>query len=489
MPHRSPLFRRTCRAWLLVTLLTGCATSGRPASPESAAASCPRATALDENAIGREAACRLAEYVRIDSQNPGGGELAAATYLRDWLASEGIDATIVESAPGRANLVARLRGRSSDGALMLLHHMDVVPAVAADWTVPPFGGVVRDGFVWGRGTLDDKGPGIVQFLSAVLMHRLGRPLEHDLVLLAVADEEAGGALGARFVTSRRPDLLDGVESVLNEGGAIVEVAPGQKLYSVEVAQKAPLWLKLTARGTPGHASTPHDDSAVTRLVRALGRLSGLEFPVVVTPEVERLFATKAATLPEPLRNGAGRLARSMRSAGYRKAFLEDPRRAALMRNTFAITMLAGSDKENVIPSEASAVVDLRLLPGEDPDAVTRTVARALHDPAIEITRLLSWRAEPSSSDNGLFRAIDALAARRDPGASVVANVIAGFTDCNALRTAGKTCLGFVPIRIAPEGFAGVHGNDERIEIAAMADAVLALHDLVDSTIGANRSGH
>lgn len=468
---------------MLATLLTGCSTARDAQEIAASAGPCPRAMTLDREAIARETACRLAEYVRIDTQNPGKGERAAALYLHHWLAGEGIDSEVLEPQPGRANLVARLRGRRSDGALLLLHHMDVVPAAARDWSVPPFAGVERDGFVWGRGSLDDKGPGIIQFLAALLMHRLGVELEHDLVLLAVADEEAGGALGARFVTSEHPELLRGVEYVLNEGGAIVEIAPGRWLYSVEVSQKAPLWLKLTARGTPGHASTPHADSAVPRLVRALANLSRFEFPIVVTPQVDRLFAAKAASLPAPLQAGATRLGFSMHSPAFRTAFLDDPRRAALVRNTLAITMLDGSDKENVIPAEASAVVDLRLLPGEDPDDVTRTVARALGDPAIEVTRLLSWRSVASSGDSALFREIQALAARRDSGAPVLANVIAGFTDCNAFRAMGTTCLGFTPIRLRPESFSGVHGTDERIEVAAMADAVVALADLIRSMIG------
>lgn len=482
--HLGAALRTLCLA-SLVLAVAGCATSRRAGSIDDAAtrpasSDCPRALSLDRDAIAREAACRLAQYIRIDTTNPGGSEAEAAAFLAEWLTSEGIASSIVESAPGRANLLARLPGRSHDNALMLVHHMDVVPARAGEWSVPPFEGIERDGAVWGRGSLDNKGAGIIQFLAAVMIRRLGIQLDHDLVLLAVADEEAGGGHGARFLTAQHGDWFRGVRHVLNEGGAVIDFGAAGLVYNVEVAQKAPLWLRLTVRGRPGHASAPGPESAVTRLVRALARLSRFRFPVVVLPQVERLFAARAATLPEDLRAGASHLRRAMKRRTYRNAFLKDPRRAALVRNTFAITMLEGSTKENVIPGQASAVVDLRLLPGQDPDEVTRLVETVLADPQVEVSRLLSWQAAESTEDNDLFRAVEAFARRRSPDATVVPAVIGGFTDCNAFRAAGMTCLGFLPLELEPTSFAGVHGRDERIEIRAMAEAVVALEDLVRS---------
>jgi acetylornithine deacetylase/succinyl-diaminopimelate desuccinylase-like protein len=487
-----------CAHALLCALAIGCA-SAPPPRPDSAAEPaapvppsaaptasvapatpvvCPRAPTLQLDAIAQEAACLLGHYVRIDTTNPPGQERRAADFLRDVLAREGIESQIIESAPGRANLIARLRGQGRGGAVVLMHHMDVVPASAAEWSVPPLSGAVRDGELWGRGSLDNKGGGVLALVTMLLAKRLATPLERDLVFLAVADEEAGGAYGARFLIERHMELFAGVEFVLNEGGAVVRLGEGRVLYSVELAQKAPLWLRLTARGRSGHGAAPQPDSAVQTLLRGLSRLSAHAFPIVVVPEVQALFAAKAAAMPEPLRAAYGDLRAALARRDFRERFLAEPRDAALVRNTLAITMLQGSDKENVIPGEASAVLDMRLLPGQDGAAVTQEVVRVLGEPGIEVTPILSWRAYASPRDTALFRAIEAFAQKRDPGAAVIANVAAGFTDCNAFRAKGITCYGFSPLRVAPDAFERIHGKDERIAVQDLAAGVIDLHALL-----------
>ena len=503
--HRSPCSVALCRALpASLSFLVACASAQVapatppasspapapvaaqvPASPPPAAApaaatapACPRALALDPAAIEAEAVCLLAAYVRIDTTNPPGRELAAAHFLRDLLARDGIESQIIESTPGRGNLIARVRGSGAGRAVALLHHMDVVPADASEWSVPPFAGEVQKGSVWGRGALDNKGPGIVAVMTMLLAKRLGTVLPRDLVLIAVADEEAGGGLGARFLTERHMPLLADVEFVLNEGGAILEVGEGRVAYNVELAQKAPLWLKLTARGRSGHGATPMADTAVTTLLRALSRLAAHRFPVVVLPEVQALYASRAPAMPAAARADYADLRKALQRRAFRDQFLKEGRDAALVQNTLSITMLQGSDKENVIPGQASAVLDMRLLPGQDAEAVTREVKQVMAEPGIEVTPLLSWRAHAAPRDTALFRAIEAFAERRDPGAPVVANVIGGFTDCNAFRAQGITCYGFVPIRLRPDFLAGVHGKDEHIGTAAMAGAVVDLHALL-----------
>ena len=257
--------------------------------------------------------------------------------------------------------------------MVLMHHMDVVPAKAGEWSVPPFEGLVRDGVVWGRGSIDNKGGGVLTLMTVLLAKRLGTPLQRDVLLLAVADEEAGGGHGARFLTEQHMELFADVEFVMTEGGAVVEVAEKRFVYSVELAQKAPLWLRVTARGHSGHGGAPLPDSAVLALVRALSRLAAHRFPILVLPEVQALYAAKAAAQPEPLRKAYSDLRAALARPAFRAQFLKEPRDAALVQNTLAITMLAASDKENVIPGEASAVLDVRLLPGQDADAV---IARA-----------------------------------------------------------------------------------------------------------------
>jgi acetylornithine deacetylase/succinyl-diaminopimelate desuccinylase-like protein len=467
------------------------AVANTPRTPEPAAApapapaadapACPRAGALEAAAIAEEAACLLAAYVRIDTTNPPGNELQAARFLRSVLARDGIESQIIESAPGRANLIARLSGRSgarAGGAVVLMHHMDVVPAAAGEWSVAPLSGELRDGQLWGRGSIDNKGGGVLTLLSVLLAKRLGTPLPRDVVLLAVADEEAGGAYGARFLTEHHMELFAGADFVLTEGGAVVEVAPGRFLYGVELAQKAPLWLRVTARGVSGHGGAPPPDTAVNALVRSLSRLAAHRFPIVVLPEVQALYAAKAAAQAEPLRSAYADLRKALARPAFRAQFLKNPHDAALVRNTLAITMLAGSPKENVIPGEASAVLDVRLLPGQDPEAVSRELTAVIADPDVQLTPLLSWRAHASPRDTSLFRAIEAFARQRDPGAQVAANVIGGFTDCNAFRAKGMTCYGFLPLHVKPEVFALIHGKDERISVHDLSLAVIDLHALL-----------
>jgi acetylornithine deacetylase/succinyl-diaminopimelate desuccinylase-like protein len=442
-------------------------------------AECPRALSLDREALSREAVCLLQRYIQIDTTNPPGNELRAAQFLERILKREGLSAEIIESAPGRANLVARLPGQGRGRALMLVHHMDVVPASASDWSVPPFSGTLRDGYVWGRGSLDNKGPGVAELMSVLMLKRLGVLLDRDVVLLAVADEESGGAQGVRWLMQHRRDLFADVELVLNEGGGILQLGPSRVVYGVEVAQKAPLWLRVTARGASGHGGAPRAGYAASLLVRALARVADYRFATHVLPEVQAMFTERAAAMPEAVGAAYRDLGSSLQDSAFRAQFLSDPQQAALVQNTLAITMLAGSDKENVISERASAVLDVRLLPGQDAESVTRELSDVLAEPALEIETILSWRAHTSPRDSSLFSAIERLARERDPGAPVTTNVISGFTDCNAFRAQSLICYGFLPLRITPDDIARVHGKDERLGVATLSQAILDLRALLE----------
>jgi len=440
---------------------------------------CPRALALEAPAIAAEVSCWLRRYIQLDTSNPPGNELIGARFLAGFLQGEGIASEIIESAPGRANLIARLPGARRGQALLWVHHMDVVPAAAAEWSVPPFSGELEGGYVYGRGSLDNKGGGVVYLVAFALLRRLGIVPPNDLVLLAVADEESGGAYGARWLTENRPELFADVGGVLNEGGAILQLGGGRVVYGVELAQKAPLWLRVTARGRSGHGASPEPNTASSVLVRALARLHGHEFPVEVLPEVEAMFRARAEAMPEAERPRYRQLGMSLRDATFRAQFMQEPRDAALVHNTLAITMLSGSPKENVISESASAVLDMRLLPGQDPVRVQREVEAALAEPSLQVEPILSWRAYASPRDTPLFSAIERLAKLRDPGAPVTANVIGSFTDCNAFRAKGITCYGFMPLRIEPAELVRVHGKDERVSIDVLARGVLDLHALLE----------
>jgi acetylornithine deacetylase/succinyl-diaminopimelate desuccinylase-like protein len=477
---------------LLVACALGCAGAAATGAPAAASVApnipvvrpdCPRATSLDEAAISAELGCLLAHYVRIDTTNPPGQELAAARFVAALAEAEGLPTQIIESAPGRGNVLVRLPGKRAGDALLFLHHMDVVPASAAEWSAPPFGGELRDGELWGRGTLDNKGPGMASLLALLLAKRLGMQPERDLWVLGVADEENGGGFGARWLLQQRPELFRDVSMVLNEGGAIVELPGGHVAYSVEIAQKAPLWLRITAEGPSGHGSTPRADSSVNVLLRALSRLVAHEFPVQVGPEVAALFAARGQGLPSPAREQYADLARSLEDPTFRSEFLADPSRAGLVRTTLSVTMLDAGVKENVLPPTASAVADLRLLPGQDPDAITAELVRVMSEPALKVEPILSWQAHTAATDTALFGAIKQLAAERDPGAVVASNVVGGFTDCNAFRAHGLLCYGFLPMHIGVGSFGLIHGHDERVNVAALGRSVLAtlrLIELVDA---------
>ncbi len=476
---------RTLRG-LLAAFAFSTAVTPTPAAPSqasTAAADCPRAMSIEQAAIQAEAVCLVRQYVQIDTTNPPGNELAAARFLAAFLQREGIEATLFEAAPGRANLYARLHGDGSRKALMLVHHMDVVPANPEEWTAPPFASQVRDGYVWGRGTLDNKGPGIMELLSFVMLKRLGVPLARDVVLLAVADEEQGGGKGARYMMAEHFDVLRDVEFALNEGGAMLRLDDGHMLYAVEFAQKVPLWLKITATGPAGHASMPKPEAATHRLVRALSRLEQFEFPLTVVPAVQLVFDQRAETLAPAKRAAYRELAKSLTQPAFRAEFIKDPHNAVMVRNSLAITMLTGSAKENVYPAEASAVVDLRLLPGQDPQAVVAQLERVMHEPEVRVEPLLSSTAHSSPLDTVLFKAITALIKRHDAGAQVTPNFIAGFTDCNTFRAKGITCYGFMPMRLPMAETERVHGRDERIAIDDLAQATVLLHELVRDVAG------
>ena len=313
-----------------------------------------------------QAVAWLQEYIRIDTVNPPGNEIAGARFVAAIFEAEGIPYEIVESAPGRGNIWARLNGGDAPG-LVLLHHIDVVPADPNYWTTDPLSGEIRDGMVYGRGALDTKSLGIVHLAAFVSLHRSGVELDRDVIFMATADEEAGGFFGVGWLVENRPELFADVGYVLTEGGG-GRVVDGRIQVSIEVTQKVPYWLRLTARGQPGHGSRPQAATSVTRLVAALNRLRGHEFEARVVPAVDVYFRGLAATMPPKWRSRYADMASAIREPGVAAEFLRDhPGHYGLTRNTCSITRLSASDKINVVPTEAWAELDCRLLPDQDPD--------------------------------------------------------------------------------------------------------------------------
>jgi acetylornithine deacetylase/succinyl-diaminopimelate desuccinylase-like protein len=428
---------------------------------------------IDWTALGNETGELLTNLIRIDTTNPPGNETPAAAVLRQKLAEAGLDAQIIESAPGRGNLYARLAGTSTARPIVLLAHLDVVPVDTARWSVPPFSGERRDGFVYGRGALDAKGVAAVQAMTVVALARSGRPLARDVILLATAGEETGGEMGAGWVAQNRADLVSGAEYLVTEGDHIHPRA-NDMLVQVDVAEKTPYWVRLVTRGQAGHGSAPAPETAVTRLVRALGRVVANPFPLVVTKSVQSYFSALAPLEREPLRGRLADLAAALRNPAFRTQFLGNARQSALVHNTVTPTVLSGSSATNVIPAEASAQLDCRLLPGADPKAFLAALERTIADPEVKIEPLLAFASTASPGDSGFVHAVRAMSETDLHGAPVVPSVITGFTDSHWFRSLGIASYGFVPFVLDEQEERTVHGIDERVSIENLTDGVRRL---------------
>jgi acetylornithine deacetylase/succinyl-diaminopimelate desuccinylase-like protein len=443
------------------------------------ALACPASAAdVDWKALGNETADLLADLIRIDTQNPPGAETPAARAIAQKLDADGIVSEVVESAAGRGNVYARLRGSGGGRPIILLSHLDVVPADPTSWTVPPFAGERRDGYVYGRGALDAKGVTAIQLMALLALKRSGEPVARDVILLATADEETGGRAGAGWITEQRPDLLGNAEYLLTEGDHVHEPQPGHRVVQVAIAEKTPCWIKVTAKGQGGHGSTPARDTAVTRLVRALDRIHGYQPPIKLVPAVEEYFAAVAPLQDPSMRARFADLRSALRSSAFAAEFTGNARQNALVRNTITPTVLQGSPKTNVIPDQATAHLDCRLLPGEDPEALLTILRKVIADDQVELETLLSFPASSSDARSALMEAIRALAKTEFPGAPVVPSVIAGFTDSHYFRAKGVASYGFVPFVLEQADEKTVHGANERVAVDNLRDGVRRLVTLL-----------
>jgi acetylornithine deacetylase/succinyl-diaminopimelate desuccinylase-like protein len=418
---------------------------------------------VDLNALQDEAVRRLAEYIRINTTNPPGNEADAMRYFARVFHDEGIPFDTASSAPGRGNIWARLKG-GAEPALVLLHHMDVVPADPHYWQVDPFAAITKDGDLYGRGTLDTKSLGIVELVAFLALHRMRVPLTRDVIFMATADEEAGGSFGAGWVVRQHPEAFRGAGFVLNEGGD-GSVEGARSRFGIEVTQKVPLWLRLVAIDKPSHGSIPPVASAVNRLVRALYRLQTHDFTPRIVPAVDAYFKGLAPSAAPQWREAFGDIARAVQDRNtLLRLQVDAPDLAALTRNTCSITMLAGSNKINVIPPEAQAQIDCRLLPDQDRGAFLAEVASVLDDSGIRIEQIMGFTPAVSPADTPLYRALVAATRKYFPDAAIVPQVSTGFTDSHFFRDLGIPSYGYAPFLIPADQESGVHGNDERISV-------------------------
>src|SRR2546425_10328411 len=441
---------------------------------------------IDWTALGGESVALLRRYLMIDTTNPPGNEAAGATFLAAVLERDGIAGEMGAPTPGGPNLMARPKGDGSLPGIVLHHHLAVACAARRYWTVDPFGGVVRDGYLYGRGAIDMKSTGIMHLAALLAIKRARVRLKRDLVLLATADEEAGSLYGAQFIADQRRDWLAGAEYAISELGGI-EAHAGFKapLGHIVISEKTGLPLALTAKSAPGHGSMPWPDTAPHRLIRALSRLLAVERPLRVLPEVQEYFAQLASVLPVDQGAGYDDLQRSLADAAFRARFLTDRLHAAMVRTTFAVTMLRGSEKGNVIPPEASAGIDCRMLAGDDPEEIAAWVRRVIDDHRVEVTVTGEAKAPNlSPPDTELYKALADALRRRAPGTVVAPEILVAFTDNWVFRRCGLHGYGWSPFVLDEGEWRRVHGNDERLSLENIREGARCYVEMLLDVAGA-----
>jgi acetylornithine deacetylase/succinyl-diaminopimelate desuccinylase-like protein len=410
----------------------------------------------------------LSRYIRIDTTNPPGNETAAADYLGDLLTAESIPSTLYPSAPGRTNLLATLKGDGSGAPVTLLHHMDVVPAVGDDWSHDPFEGVVAGGHVWGRGAIDDKGLGVMHVVALALLKRRGVRLGRDVTLLAVSDEEMGGALGSAWMIDNNWERVRS-EYLWDEGGVATRGVIGSRpVVAISVSEKRSMTVQLTARGTGGHGSMAVG-APVDRLVAALGRLQDRPGRRQVGPVTREFLRAVAETQRFPasliLRYASHPLVRWLAI----RRLSASPTIDAMLRDTIAVTMLRAGETPNVAPEEARAALDVRLLPGADHQDFLGRLSGLLNDESIGVDATTPVPdSPPSPTDSAFFSAVGNAVLRHLPDAIVSPIQTPVATDSRFFRQRGVKAYGLMPAVFTQADLDTIHGRDERISVENLA---------------------
>ena len=429
----------------------------------------------------------MQEYLRVDTTNPPGNEMKAVAFYKKILDQEGIENRVFEYSTGRGDLWARIRHSTSEAKrpVILLNHMDVVTSDASHWRVPPFSGEIKDGYLWGRGAQDMKDEGLAQLVALVMLKREKVELDRDVIFLAVADEEVDGAGTDWFIAHQR-DLLGNAEFLINEGGENLLEQGRVKYIGVDVGEKTVYWLHVVAHGRPGHASRPNPDSAPDRLVRALNRIIAYRTPLRVLPVVAEFLRDMAPyELPERAayyRN----IEKAVEDKRFQTELERDESLNFLLRDTISLTMMGGSSQTNVIPPEAWANLDVRILPGGDPKALLEAVRRVVNDPNVSVEPLSDeFRvANYSGTDNALFAAIRQVSGEYFPGTPVVPHITSGYTENQRYRPLGIVAYGFTPYTATDEEGNTEHGNDERIRVDEVRRGPRVLFDVLAAVVGA-----
>ena len=428
----------------------------------------------DWSETGAETVRLLQDLIRFDTTNPPGNELPLALYLDEKLTTEGIETQLLIPAENRAALIARIRGSGRGRPILLLAHMDVVGVEAEKWSCDPFGAEIRDGYIYGRGAIDDKGMLAANVMTMLLLQREieagGAGLARDVVCVVTSDEEAGGADGIKWLVQHHCDLLD-AEFAINEGGRTRIIAGGKRYFAIQTAEKISHMVTLTSRGPAGHAAIPLEGNAIFRLARAVDRLSEYSEPATLTPTTLRFFRGIATVWSdEPERRAMLELdSRDADSQAKAVATLSAiPVFNAVIRNGISPTFLMSGVRGNVIPAEASAVLKVRTIPGNSIDDAVSRIEAIVNDEGVEVAIAAEGPEAPASdASSAMFEGLATSARELDPEVAVVPYLSTGGTDSAYLRRIGINCYGILPFPMEQEDEERMHGHDERIPVESL----------------------
>ena len=430
---------------------------------------------VDWESTAKESIEHLVNLIRIDTSNPPGNETQAANYLKDALAEEGIESTLYALEPDRANLVARIKGNGSKRPILIMGHTDVVGVQRDRWTEDPFGGIRKDGYIYGRGALDDKDNVTAGLMLMLLLKRFAVPLDRDIIFLAESGEEGTPHVGINYMVEHHWKAID-AEYCLAEGGSGVIEDGKVSHIGVQTTEKMPRRVTLVARGTPGHGSVPQINNAVTILANAVAKAGAWQTEMRLN-ETTRAYFDRLATISDAedayrYRNvDDGEL-----SAAIQQHFAESfPYHYSILRTSVVPTVVDAGFRKNVIPSEASAILDIRMLPDEDVDGFYKSLAAVIDDPRVEIVPEPIYRpaAPPSKIDNEMFQTLEKVSAKLYPGAIVLPTMSTGATDMAQVRAQGVQAYGIGTVRTIEEltSGRGAHGDDERLSEEALVQLV------------------
>ena len=428
---------------------------------------------VDWNAVNEEAITHLSELIRIDTTNPPGNETLAVQYIQEALQANDVASTIYALDPDRANLVARIRGNGSKRPILIMGHTDVVGVQADRWVEAPFGGLRKDGWVYGRGSLDDKDTVAAGMMVLIMLQRYGVELDRDIIFLAESGEEGTPDVGINFMVEKHWHAID-AEFALAEGGSGILEDEHATVVGIQTTEKMPRRVTLVARGTAGHGSIPRLDNAVAILARAVAKADAWQTEMRLN-ETTNAYFERLATISTP------EDAYRYRNVGnpevteeIQQHFLHnDPYHYSVLRTSVVPTIIDAGFRRNVIPSEASAVLDIRMLPDEDVAGFYDDLARVIDDPRVEIVpeRIYRPAAPPSGIDNEMFETLERVAARVYPDALVLPSMSTGATDMSQVRAKGVPAYGIGPLRSIEERNSGngAHSDNERVSEQAFAD--------------------